>query len=154
MRPIQLLVPTALAALLLALVPPRPAASEPAAAGTAQEESSPLATAMEGLQNGMRALRGLSKGTEDEAACLEVLHGMQTSAIAALGLEPQVPEDQEPPPAEALAVWKIEYKRQILKLLDKLYELEAAVVEGRFGELKAGYSALNEIKNDGHYEYQ
>ena len=42
----------------------------------------------------------------------------------------------------------------MVKLVDKLLELELAVVEGDMTALKKGYSELNEIKNDGHYEYQ
>ena len=135
---------------------PVPAAATPTTVGDASvgDEDSPLDEAMAGLQGGMRALRGLSKGTDDKAACLKVLQDMQASAIAALQLEPHTPEGQAAPDAEGLAVWKLGFKRQIVTLIDKLLELEIAVQKGNFDALKAGYGALNEIKSAGHYEYQ
>ena len=62
--------------------------------------------------------------------------------------------DADAPEGAGLATRNVEFKRRMLELADKLFELEIAVHQGRFEALGQGYSELTKLKSIGHDEYQ
>ena len=116
----------------------------------AAEEHTPLEEAMEGLKQGMRALRRGLGDQESANASVEVVRGMQQHALAALD---HCPAPLTQVDAAGAAKWEIQFKRLQLQVCDELLQLELAIVEGRLEDAKAAYGRLNDLKGKGHDTY-
>lgn len=113
-------------------------------------EEGPLHDAMESLNRGMRSLRRSVGDPEKAAENLELLRGMQKSALEAL---PLCPEPFQPLSDLEQRAWRIGYERKILAVADGLLQLELAIAEGRFDAAKEIYSHLGGLKKEGHDTY-
>lgn len=115
------------------------------------DDPTPLAEEMGGLQSGQRKLRKLIKNPEAKQETLEIIRGMEQNAITAINLAPAIPAGME---EAKQAAWTIGYKREMVKVLDALLVMELAVVEGRTDAAAAAYKGLGELKKSGHDTYQ
>jgi len=118
--------------------------------GATAEEHSPLEEAMDGLKQGMRALRRGLGDQETATAGLDTIRAMQEHALAAMHHCPAPLTEVD---AAGAAKWEINFKRMQLMVCDTLLELELAVVEGRLDDAKALYGKLNDLKGKGHDTY-
>jgi len=118
------------------------------------DEIGPVARAMGELHGSMRRMKRLAKAGDDKEGALAVLREMQDCAMAVLVLEPPTLEDQDPLTGDEHGIWVAEYRRHIVKLVDKLLELELAVLRGHMKVFSDGYGELSQIRNTGHYDYQ
>lgn len=121
-------------------------ASAPASAPADDE----IHEAMEELQSGMRTLR---KGLGDPAKkddTIALLQGMQRHASTAMLSEPHAPKDKS---GKDLALWYCGYRKQLVRVLDTLIDVEMAVHEGDAEKAKAAYKSLGQMKKAGHDEY-
>ncbi|MFT5050117.1 MAG: soluble cytochrome b562 [Chlamydiales bacterium] len=145
-----LLLPLFLGAASLSSAAPLPLADE----HEEEHEEGPVEEAMEGLHTGLRRLRALAKGTDGRDEALEVLRNMQAAALSAFPLEPPTLDDREVLEGDEHDIWVAEYRQHIIRLVDKLLEMELQVLRGRMDLLQAGYSELSEIRNTAHHDYQ
>ncbi|TDJ78026.1 MAG: hypothetical protein E2O39_01650 [Planctomycetota bacterium] len=122
-----------------------------ATAAAQDDEETPLGEQMEELQSGLRRLRKLVTKPDEKEATLEILRAMQGHGIQAFALGPEPPETL---PAAEHAEWSVNFRRQILKVVDQLLVVELAVSEGRTEDAKSAYKELGQLKNAGHDTYQ
>ncbi len=111
---------------------------------------SPLETAMETIDRGMKALRRSVDSPEKAADNLTRLRDMQVAALTARGL---CPEPFTPLSDVEKVVWRIGFERKMLAVTDRLLQVEQAIVEARFADAKALYSELTALKKEGHDTY-
>lgn len=122
-----------------------------APAAAQDDEITPLGERMEELQSGLRRLRKMIAKPDDKEATLEILRSMEAHGLEAFALGPEPPATLA---ADKHAEWSVDFRRQVLKVVDQLLVVELAVSEGRTEDAKNAYKMLAQLKNAGHDKYQ
>ncbi|MCA8942298.1 MAG: hypothetical protein KDB80_07025 [Planctomycetes bacterium] len=114
-------------------------------------DDTPLGQHMKAINKGLRALRAQVKdparAEEYHASVLE----LQSEALAAKALDPMKLGEL---PAEEQGAFRVAYRKRMQAMIDKMFELEIALLEGRAEDAQGAIKELNKMKSPAHKEFQ
>ena len=116
-----------------------------------REAAVTLATVMGEFGGLHRALRKKVKDPNAVAVSLDLVRGMQGLAAKSLMLTPSMTSTLR---MEEKASFLLGYKRQMVKLIGGLLDLEDALLQNDTGRAHECYRRLSKVKSDGHNKFQ
>lgn len=118
----------------------------------AQDEDTPMTTHMKAINTGLRTLRAQMKDLEKRGgeANANIL-ALQAEALAAKGYDPAMLKDL--PEAEQ-AAFRVAFRKRMHTMLNTMFELEIALLEGRADDAKAAAKALLKDKSPAHKKFK
>lgn len=135
--------------ILVAILAAAPAVPLGAPGLIQDDEPTPIQAAMGQMQGSQRAMRRLIKDPgANKAALLKATGSIQEAAIRAYDLAPPAPEGTDE------HVWRIGFKREVLRTMDAALACELATHQGDAEALGSAYQALGASKKAGHDTYQ
>lgn len=146
--------PILTALLTLALLPgaePTPAADQPAQTPPAEEQESPLATAMGDLK---RALRPIKRATDTDTLPENAVELVAQARAAAVTCRAHAPAKVTAATGEAQAEALAEYHRQMDAVIATLDELAAAVTVKNVEQAATLLGTLKTQEQAGHERFQ
>ena len=130
-----------LSGLMLAAVP----------AGTVRAaEDTPLAKAMEEMQDELKKLRKSVKAPAENAASLASLDKIQAATVASKGL---VPAKAAKMPEAEKAKFVAAYRKDMAALLAHLVQIEVAILDGDQAKAEELFKGLKKMEADGHEKF-
>lgn len=111
-------------------------------------EDGPLATAMDGLQGGMRAIGRLVGDATKHPEAMVIGQTMQGHVLDAYSNPPEAPEGED------VARHTLAFRTQLHGVLGELLALEAALLDGDAEAAKKRFGNLNDLKKSGHDRFK
>jgi soluble cytochrome b562 len=113
-------------------------------------EETPLMQQMLVLKDGMKFLRRGLRNPEKNAESLEWVQKMQENALASKRLIPVMAKEVA---EEKRAEFTLNYRREMIVLLQELLKLESVVLDGNNDEAREIYKTLKTMEVDGHEKF-
>jgi soluble cytochrome b562 len=130
-----------LSGLMLAAVP----------AGTVRAaDETPLAKAMEEMQDELKKLRKSVKAPTENAASLASLDKLQAATVASKAM---VPAKAAKMPEAEKAKFVAAYRKDMALLLEHLCKIEVAVADGDNAKAEELFKGIKKLEDDGHEKY-
>ena len=147
----KLLLPLLVAAGSLAfLAPSEVLALDVADGGRGGEEHGPLEERMHAMEDAIRALRRSLRDPAKQADSLASLAKLEGDIIAAKSETPRMasklPESERPN-------FVVEYRREMLRMLEHAIAVEKAVLDGKQDEALAAFEALRGLEDPAHARF-
>jgi soluble cytochrome b562 len=125
----------------------------PAALRAADEEESPLHTAMEEMGRGMRTINKALTGADPAAAKTDILAALQRMQELAVGGKVLVPASIESLPEAERPVKLAAYRADLAAAIGVMLEVERAVLADNWDLAKETFAKLRTARKDGHEKY-
>jgi len=123
---------------------------DPEPQGKGKEDHAPdsvLESHMHGIEDALHALRRSLKDPAKSADSLASIAKLQTDAVVAKSelprMLPHVPEAER-------AAFVVEYRREMVRLLEASLKLESAVLDGKPEPIQAAFEALRSMEDPAH----
>lgn len=115
------------------------------------DEDTPLAEHMKAINKGLRALRAQVKDPARSDEYHASILALQSEAFAAKGLDPSKLAEL---PADEQSAFRVAYRKRMHEMLNTMFQLEVALLEGRNDDAQEAIKALNKSKSPAHKEFQ
>jgi soluble cytochrome b562 len=116
----------------------------PGGGGGAARDFNSVESGMKGLRQGMRQIRELVADPAKKEEALQLVGTMQRAAIAAKNSKPEHMKEGASPD---------DYRREMIKLVTMLLELETNVLDGKTEEANALIAKLGEFRDSSHEKF-
>ncbi|HLO42251.1 MAG TPA: cytochrome b562 [Phycisphaerales bacterium] len=116
----------------------------PGGPGGAARDFNSVEAGMKGLRQGMRQIRDLVADPAKKEEALQMIGLMQRAAVAAKGNKPEHMKE---------GVSIDDFRREMIKLVTQLLELETAVLDGKTEEAAALVTKLGEFRDASHEKF-
>lgn len=113
-------------------------------------DETPLAEAMETIEDEMRVLRKSLKDPAQNSASLTSIVAMQGAVAKAKILSPQMAGTQ---PAEKREAFVIDYRRTMIGMARQLLDLEELVLDGKNEEAGTLFKEIRRLEDSGHERF-
>ena len=113
-------------------------------------DDTPLAKAMEEMQDELKKLRKSIKSAGENAASLASLDKIQAATVASKGL---VPAKAAKMPEAEKAKFVAAYRKDMAALLEHLCKIEVALVDGDNTKAEELFKGVKKLEDDGHEKY-
>ncbi len=115
---------------------------------TSAQDDTALQEAMSVLQKGHRGIKKrMGDLVVNQSALLEILSGMESATLRAMGKTPYGPEGLS---EKDNALFLVAYRQEMAKLLVQILALQQATWQGDAQAFEAAYTELGSIKKAGH----
>lgn len=121
-----------------------------AARASTREDHGPLEERMHAIEDSIRALRRSLRDPAKQAESLASLAKLESDIVAAKSetprMAPKVPETERPK-------FVVEYRREMVRMLEHAIAVEKAVLDGKQEESLAAFEALRGLEDPAHARF-